>query len=378
MKYIYTDLFADFSCVGGSCPATCCAGWDIFVEQDTYNKYLTLEESLRSKICDNIEESDEKLHKMRLIEGKRCPFLNEDNLCDIYIQLSPDAMCYTCKTYPRKKILYNDVVLATVVTSCPEVVRMLLNSESTLTFGVQEDSDVPVAESMDWELYNELINGLVITTEIIQDGQHPFWKRLYLVMQMALQIQQNIENGRVQEIREEIECYRAPEYRQMQMEALKQQSKAGNWKFIYELFSEMERLKNSSVMKHFDLVDYKMIDKSDEDRFRNWRECYRNVERESEDLNLALAYVFEDYMEALQGKNLFEAITKMALRLLIIKSSEILEYNSRGELPEEQKILLISNISRIMEHSAMLDVIIAGMMKNNEREALFQLAYFLS
>ncbi|MBA8981228.1 hypothetical protein [Clostridium saccharobutylicum] len=30
----------EFKCVSSSCTDTCCAGWDINIDEDTYNKYI--------------------------------------------------------------------------------------------------------------------------------------------------------------------------------------------------------------------------------------------------------------------------------------------------------------------------------------------------
>lgn len=32
MKYLYTDLFNEFECIGGECPETCCGTWTISID----------------------------------------------------------------------------------------------------------------------------------------------------------------------------------------------------------------------------------------------------------------------------------------------------------------------------------------------------------
>ena len=29
MEYVYPDYYRQFTCIGGECPDTCCAGWEI-------------------------------------------------------------------------------------------------------------------------------------------------------------------------------------------------------------------------------------------------------------------------------------------------------------------------------------------------------------
>lgn len=128
MKYLYTDLYAEFACASGACPDTCCIGWDVLVDSNTYDSYAALEEPLKSKICEKIEAAgidEQKTYKIQMLKDGRCPFLNEQNLCNIYIDCSPDMMCNTCKIYPRKRILFYDTIMATVMVSCLEAVEML-------------------------------------------------------------------------------------------------------------------------------------------------------------------------------------------------------------------------------------------------------------
>ncbi len=378
MKYIYTDLYADFSCVGGSCPSTCCVGWNVFVDKEAYELYSAQKEPLKSKICDNIQEVDNSngtLYKMRLVQDKRCPFLNKENLCDIYIDLSADAMCRTCRDYPRKRTIYYDTIMATVMTSCPEVVRMILERTEPIVFGFAEDSGVIDTSTADWELYNELINGLVLTTDILQDRRYSFWERLYLVLCLTYQIQEHRDAQSLSVLRRRIECYKDAAYRGEQIETLRQQSGMMAWSFLYSLFAEIKGLIDQMPDVDFQLQDYKVIEKEDEEKYQSWNDNYKRIAKDTQYENLAVEFVFEYYMEALTGKSLFEGIMKMVLLLLVIRTSEVLEYHAQGELTQENQMLLISNISRFMEHSPILHMITERLIKANEREQLFQLAY---
>ena len=32
MEYVYPDYYRQFTCIGGECPDTCCAGWEIVID----------------------------------------------------------------------------------------------------------------------------------------------------------------------------------------------------------------------------------------------------------------------------------------------------------------------------------------------------------
>ena len=378
MKYLYTDLYADFTCVGGACPDTCCIGWDVLVDKNTYDSYAALEEPLKSKICERIETAgtdEQKIYKIQMQKDGRCPFLNEQNLCNIYIDCSPDMMCNICKTYPRKLAVYCDTVMVTVMTSCPELVRMLLRKKEPMFFGFKEDSAAADTESADWTLYNELINGLVLTTDILQDRRFSFFVLLYLIMSLTYSIQRHIKARELTALRANTDCYRDVEYRRSQSEKLRRQNMKGAWNVIYSLFEQIEQWTARIPQNRHQLIDYKIIGKQEEEKYQGWLENYRRIEKETEYENLAVEFVFEYYMEALAGKNLFTGIVKTALLLTMIRSSEIVEYNQRGSLEEEDKVLLISSVSRLIEHTSILDMIVDQMIQHNEMESLFQWAY---
>lgn len=64
-------------------------------------------------------------------KNKRCAFLNDENLCDMYIALGEKSLCRTCKMYPRHVEEFEDVREMTLSVSCPEVARILLGKKGT-------------------------------------------------------------------------------------------------------------------------------------------------------------------------------------------------------------------------------------------------------
>lgn len=381
MKYLFTDFYTEFSCVGGACPDTCCAGWDIFVDENTYKLYDSLPEPDKSSICGRIEEvnkSGSARYQFKMKEDGRCPFLNENNLCDIYIQVSPDALCRTCKTFPRKIVNYYDVIWATVSAACPEVARLLINKREPIGFGYNEDSVVADTASGNWLLYNELINGLVLSTDILQDRKLTFWQRVHMVMNLTGVIQSHIEEERLQFLREQIDCVKTEEFRNRYIEVHGlQEVQVGNaWEMIYSLLQEIDNMSVSLGEKRAPLQTYKTLEVSEE-TYGQCREKFLLSENEVELENLAVSFVFEYYMDALKGKSLMANMVKMTLLLLEIRTAEIVEYNKRGDLPEAEKVLIISKICRCMENTELLDIVARRMTDNNSSEQLLELAYLL-
>ena len=47
MEYVYPDYYRQFTCIGGECPDTCCAGWEIVIDDKTLEKYKKYVNDLR-------------------------------------------------------------------------------------------------------------------------------------------------------------------------------------------------------------------------------------------------------------------------------------------------------------------------------------------
>ena len=97
MQITKPTFYKEFSCIAGACPDTCCAGWQIMIDEKSLQKYRRFKGSFRNRLHNDI---DWKEHSFCQYD-KRCAFLNEDNLCDIYSEAGKDMLCDTCRKYPR-------------------------------------------------------------------------------------------------------------------------------------------------------------------------------------------------------------------------------------------------------------------------------------
>ena len=97
MQYTFPNYYKEFSCIAGACPDTCCAGWQIVIDDQTLKKYQHFKGPFRNRLHNDI---DWKQHVFRQY-NRRCAFLNEENLCDIYTETGPEMFCRTCRNYPR-------------------------------------------------------------------------------------------------------------------------------------------------------------------------------------------------------------------------------------------------------------------------------------
>ncbi|MGL5328087.1 MAG: flagellin lysine-N-methylase, partial [Peptostreptococcaceae bacterium] len=139
--FLVPEYFLNFKCIGPSCEDTCCKGWNIYIDKDTYKKYSAIASNktdLGLKLKNNIKKFDEKninhYGKFSLDESGRCKFLSSNLLCEIQEKLGGMFLCNTCKHYPRMYSTINDDAEAYLTLSCPEAARQALLNENGISF----------------------------------------------------------------------------------------------------------------------------------------------------------------------------------------------------------------------------------------------------
>lgn len=154
----YPAYYEKFECIAGDCEDTCCAGWEIDIDDESYQYYMSVEgefgERLRASIKE-YEADDEDVyesHGFILKEKKRCPFLNENNLCDMYIALGEDSLCDVCTNTPRNILEYGGERELAISASCAEAGRLIYTKKDRTTFVEKE-----IPEELDFEESEEEI-----------------------------------------------------------------------------------------------------------------------------------------------------------------------------------------------------------------------------
>ncbi len=93
--FVYPSYYQKFACIAGRCRHSCCIGWEIDVDEDTYDAYQSVTGEIGERLRASL--SDEDTFHFILGEGERCPFLNRDNLCDLILSLGEDSLCEICR-----------------------------------------------------------------------------------------------------------------------------------------------------------------------------------------------------------------------------------------------------------------------------------------
>ena len=139
MKYHKPSFFDQFKCIGSACTDTCCAGWEIEVDETTAQGYLAEKGAFGDRLRREIgSEPGEYFFKLK---NNRCPFLNKENLCDIFINLGEDRLCDICREHPRFYNWFGDYTEVGLGLCCEEAERLLFSDSKPLTFVEEVHTD---------------------------------------------------------------------------------------------------------------------------------------------------------------------------------------------------------------------------------------------
>lgn len=133
MIYIKPCFFDKFKCKADKCTDTCCAGWEVDIDAETYEKYKSVGGAFGKRLTENIVSVDGQ-PTFRLCESDRCAFLAKDGLCDIYSQLGEEYLCEICREHPRFYDFFDGITEMGLGLCCEKVCEMIFSSDAPVTF----------------------------------------------------------------------------------------------------------------------------------------------------------------------------------------------------------------------------------------------------
>lgn len=208
MLYTFPDYYKEFSCIADKCEDTCCAGWEIVIDKKSLNKYKmalrTADKSMRRRLLTSVKWVQ---GTFRQGKDKRCAFLNDHNLCDLYSGLGEKSLCKTCRLYPRHIEEFEDVREVTLSISCPEVARILMNKKDPVHFLEYEKPGEEEYEEYDPFLYSVLADTRDVLIEIAQNREVSMDVRVRMIHGLAHDIQTRIDRSQLFSCEEVLERY---------------------------------------------------------------------------------------------------------------------------------------------------------------------------
>lgn len=174
MKKYLLNYYPQFKCIAERCNHTCCAGWEMCIDEQSLERYKTEKSDFKCSLQKGINF---KKSKFKTDKFKRCAFLNQTGLCEIILNLGEQSLCQVCRDHPRFRSFFSDRIETGLGFCCESASRIILSFE---------DKILPVLESDDNEQ-----NTLDFNEQNVVDFRQ---KALDLLQDRTLLIENRIEN----------------------------------------------------------------------------------------------------------------------------------------------------------------------------------------
>ena len=356
MKIRTPDYFDEFRCIADKCEDTCCAGWGIVIDDYSYKKYLKVTgafgDELRRKI---ISEENENVF---VLNGDRCSFLKEDNLCKIYSELGGDALCYTCREYPRYLEEFGNLREIGLSLSCPEAARIILRKEETVKFNLSEnDEEVNNYNDINPNIYINLMQCRKVVFNILQDREIKLIDRCIIVLLFTNEVQEKIDLNDISSIRNVKDNYINKEYIYEKINSFSKYNNRLVDKYqslhnIIKIFKELKHLKSDDILGLENSLRYFWKEPEDINVYSklniSFNKYYKKNEYKFE--QIVSYYVYRYYMKSVFDYDVL-AKTKFALlSFIMIKELSVIRYLENKEFLDDDLVDISYKYSRDIEH----------------------------
>lgn len=178
---------ADFRCLASSCPDTCCAGWQIVVDDRSADRFRAMEDAMGKRLQQALVTVDGETQLRRHPDG-RCVMLNDRNLCDLYALYGQGALCENCRLHPRFVADYGARREVMPGLSCPAWIETYLLDGEKVTFLTEETVEPMGYTDIDAALFFKLYRARAAALELVQDRSLTINDRLRRLLAMAAEL----------------------------------------------------------------------------------------------------------------------------------------------------------------------------------------------
>ena len=377
----------EFKCISSSCTDSCCAGWDINIDEDTYNKYIDstgqLKELIKGKYIQNKDEHDSFNHGFMVLKDEtRCPFLNSNMLCDIHGGVGEENLCITCKSYPRVFNIVDNVYEKSGLPSCIEIcTRAFLNKDKMEFIESNEnieEKEIEIRRIIDSEAFDGTESLLqyfwdirVISINIMQERRFSIEERLNILKDFYEQIEGMCNLQEFDKIEELLEDFNDEivKYEELKRITFKESNE------FYISLMEDELVKNirsvrlkecvneykTGILNQRDILDEenKLNEENILDQgsiceyFELTPKYFNDIEEYSYVFeNYLVNQIFKDLIPFNKGESLIKSIKVLINSYRIIKAYVIgIAMNTSEKITGEQIIRVIQALSKDIEHN---------------------------
>jgi len=356
MLIVKPDYYDEFKCVANECEDTCCAGWQIVIDEESMERYEKVEGAFSKNLKDSIDWEEGVFCQD---EQRRCAFLNAHNLCDLYAELGKESLCNTCRDYPRHIEEFENVREYTLSISCPEVAKLLLNRKEPVTFPEYEEEGEEEFEDFDFLLYSRLLDARTVMLDILWDRTVSVQWRAFLIWQIGIELQEYMDEGKLFSCEEIFDKYTSKEwwpYLEKRLEAWKaSELYEASLHYFKKLFSlellrddwEEHLQETASVLYGKDAASYKKLHRD----FADW------LKQTMPDYEIWLEQLLVYFLQTYFCGAVYDGYIASKVKMSIVSTWQMYEmmaarwHQNGGTLEQKEMINIVYRYSRELEHS---------------------------
>lgn len=356
MLYTIPDYYKEFKCLADRCEDTCCAGWQIVIDKKSLSKYKKVTGNFKKTMYRNVNWLT---GTFRQDKEKRCAFLNEQNLCNLYINQGANALCKTCRQYPRHTEEFEGVREISLSVSCPEVAGILMRRKEPVSFLTYEREGEEEFEDFDPFLFSILEDARIEMINILQNRELPISVRMVLVMGMAHDMQGRINRQEMFDCFSVMEKYCAKKAERFAEDYLKQKDEKNNRFFLakemYGKLYELELLREEwdNLLVESEVFLYRKGEenyKRNQATFSKWAKQHTDMDIQLEQL---LVYFLFTYLPgAVYDGRIYSKVQMTAYCVWMIYELWMARWlKNEKTLQTDEIIEIVYRFSKEVEHS---------------------------
>lgn len=348
MEYTYPDYYKKFKCIGGECKDNCCAaGWQITIDQESLEKYETMEGEIGVRLRNSIDWENGMFEQFE----HKCALLNENGLCDVYCDAGEDKMCILCQRYPRHYEEFENVREISLSVSCPEAAKIVLGNRGKVGFYTETDEEEEEYEDFDYLMYTKLLDIREILLDVLHERKGSVAHRISKLLDIVHGIQGLIDNDEIFGIDEQ-------EQRAL-TEQINYRRYTGKMKLRQEYMAEMmQNLHRLEVLRptwtdfirEVQSILYVYLDAEE---YGNLCEEFDSFygERMQEYEQLMSYFIYTYFCGAVYDYEVESKLRFGIAAVLIIHEMDMAMWYKNKDLTFEEQVGLVHNYSMEIEHS---------------------------
>lgn len=227
MKVYFPGYYHRFQCIAGACPDSCCKEWAVDVDPEAAAFYRGLPGELGDELRSVLQDTDDGT--IMTIQNGRCPMWRQDGLCKIQAALGHDALCKTCREFPRLRHDYGDFVELGLELSCPEAAKLLLAAEDW-EFSVQE---VPGSGTVEYDAdaMEILLQSRAVMLDFLKNSPYPLPETLAIILLYSHDVQAQLDGAEAVAF-DPADC----------LAEAKRYAQGGDWDALFDFYKNLEIL----------------------------------------------------------------------------------------------------------------------------------------